>query len=332
MLEIEPWKGGARLAYSIIYEYGLGTIRDYSLPIHQEFMVPANVALVASQIGELLNLPGSPHHMVQSLLGAEDFETLFEEGWSVSSHGMTNDGLNVDLRREIVGSRARIQRILGLSPTALVLGRVDHDLVRLGAYARQNDYLCMFTCLDHINQSTDDLFCLGRIPLMEEGPAPWRRQFDPYDRLSLALEHRGWVVDSLVSACPEPSHFHTEISVNSLARRFEKVREAGDSNVWCAVPEEIVDYTLTRRATRVIPGTGGPEGNEYLLNVHAIDPAVKRRVLTFRVSGLRERNTGQPLIKNLTARTEIAPFHWQNDYAVFNLEVYDGLKLQLRDA
>ncbi len=332
MLEIEPWKGGARVAYSIIYEYGLRTILDWSLPIHQEFMIPANVALVADQIGELLNLPGSPHHMSQRLLGAADFETLFEEGWSVSSHGMTCDGLNADLRREIVGSRARIQRILGVSPTALVVGRADHELVRLGAYAKQNDYLCMFTCLDHINQSNDDLFCLGRIPLMEEGPPPCRRQFDPYERLSLALEHTGWVVDSLVSACPEPSHFHSEVAVNSLARRFEKVREVGDASVWCAVPEEIVDYVHTRRATRVIPGTGGPEGNEYLLDVGAMDPAVKRRALTFRVTGLRDRTSGQPVIKNLTARTEIAPFHWQSDYAFFNVEVYDGLKLQLRDA
>lgn len=332
MLEIETWKGGANLAYSIIYEYGLSTVLHYSLPVHQEFMIPANVAVVAGQVGEMLNLPSSPYHMSQRLLDVADLKKLIQEGWSVSSHGMTYDGLGGDLQLEVVRSRERIARMLGVWPTILVVGHTDHELVRIGAYARQHDYLCLFSYLDHPNRCDDDLFCLGRIPLMEEGPAPWRRQFDPYERLLLASEQRGWIVDSLVSASVEPAHFHSEISLNSLVRRFEKVREVGDANVWCALPEEIVDYILTRRATRIVPGKGGADGNEYLVTLGYVHPAVKRRTLTFRVSGLRGSKRAEPTIENLTARTEIAPFHWDNDYALFNVEVYDGLKLQLRDA
>ena len=53
------WKNGKRWVYSITYDEGCEALLEYALPVHRQFGVPGHVALVASQIGVLRNVPGS---------------------------------------------------------------------------------------------------------------------------------------------------------------------------------------------------------------------------------------------------------------------------------
>ena len=332
MLEAEQWKHGADMAYSVIYEHGLDSILRHCVAVHEEFMVPANVSVVAGQMGRMLNMPGTPYHMTRRRLEPAELRKLVAEGWTISSHGMTGADPRGALEKEVAASRGVLQDAVGADVTAFVVPRGAGGLVRLGALARQSGYLCMFSCLDHVNEPGDGLFCLGRVPLMQEGPGPWFRQFDPYDRLMLAKERHGWVVDSLVCASHEPLCLDTEITISSLVRRLEKVREVGGNHTWCAVPEEVADYILTRRATRITPGKGGPDGNEYMLSVSGLDASVRRRVLTFRVSGLRDETGREAPLRNLTQRVDIQPIMAEDDSVLFEVEAMDGLRLRLPDA
>ena len=95
-------------------------------------------------------------------------------------------------------------------------------------------------------------------------------------------------MDSTQYASPEPMCADMEIKLASLARRFEKVREIGGGDVWCATPEDVIQYTLARRAVKILPGEGGADGNVYLILVKGLDSRITKRTLTFRVTGLAD--------------------------------------------
>jgi len=332
MLEIERWKTGATFAYSVIYENAFEVLLRHAVPMHDEFLMPASVAVVAGQIGQIHNVPGSPYHLLHRHMDVRELMRLAAKGWSISSHSMTHGDVAGNLYQEVAGSRAAIEEALETDVTSLVLPESDAEIVNVGVFASRHGYLSMFTWHDHLNLPDDDLFSLGRTPLIEEGPRPRRRKFDPYDRLALAREMGGWVVDSTQYATPEPICPEREITPASLARRFEKVRDVGGGSVWCATPEEVADYILTRRATKIAPGAGGQDGNEYELVVAGLDPHVRRRSLTFRVSGLRDAPNRRETVLNLTERREIPPFRVTAEAIWFEVEVADGLRLRVPDA
>jgi len=268
--------------------------------------------------------------MLHRHLSVRELRGLMAKGWRLSSHSMTHGPVERNLYQELMGSRLGIEEAAGCEVFLFLLPESETHVVQIGAYARQYGYLAMFTARDAANEADDDLFYLGRVALIEEGAPPRRRHFDPYDRLLLARDRGGWVVDSTQYATPEPIRLDREITLTSLARRFEKVREVGDGKVWCATPEEVVEYVLTRRATRVVPGTGGSEGSEYMLSVSGLSPRVKGRTLTFCVTGLRAGAKRE--IYNLTTRQEIPAVRETDDALWFEVEVVDGLTLRVPDS
>ena len=332
MLDIARWKTGARFAYSFVYQNAFDVLLRHAVPLHDEFLMPASVAVLAGQIGQIHNVPGSPYHMLHRHLDAPELRALSAKGWTVCSHGMTHAGMRRSPYQELLGSRLAIEEAVGRDVTVLVLPEGEPEVVQIGAAAGQHGYLAVLTAHDSLNALEDDPLCLGRVALAEEGPPPRRRAFDPYDRLALADEQSGWVVDCTEYATPEPIRPDREITPAYLGRRFEKVREAGGGEVWCATPEEVLDYMLTQRATRIVPGEGSPQGNEYLLRVAGLSPRVRRRVLTLRVSGLREGGVGKRSVYSLTDRSEIPLLRQNDDTVWFDVDVIDGLRLRVPDA
>jgi hypothetical protein len=231
-----------------------------------------------------------------------------------------------------VGSRVALDEAAGVDVSLLVLPDEEPHIVEIGAYARQHGYLAMLTVHDNLNLAGDDLFSLGRVALAEEGLPPRRRHFDPHERLALAHEQGGWVIDGVQCASPEPLRPDMELTPKSLARRFEKVRDFGEAGVWCATVEDVADYVLTARATRVSPGQGGPEGNEYVLSVADLSRRVRRRALTFRVSGIRREEPGRRRLFSVTDRREIPVLRETADALWFEIEVMDGLRIHVPDA
>ena len=88
MLEVEQWKTGARFAYSIIYENGFDVLLRHAVPMHDEFLMPASVAVPGGLIGAMHNQPGSPYHMLHRHLDARELRALVAKGWCVSSRAM----------------------------------------------------------------------------------------------------------------------------------------------------------------------------------------------------------------------------------------------------
>ena len=333
MLDIERWRRGADFAYSLIYEGPFEVLLRQSMPVHDEFMIPASVAVFSGRMGQMFDRPGSPYHMIHRHLSPEELRDLADKGWGISSQGVdAHSSVAADAVGRMAVSRAMIEEAVGRRVALFVLASDRWDIVPAAAMGEQSGYLGMFSPLDHLNLPDDGLYCLGRHPLMEEGPRPWRRQFDPYERLMLARDQGVWVVDSLSHVSSEPIQPDRELTLSSLVRRFEKVREVGGGGVWCATPEDVVDYVLTRRATRIVPGKGDARGNEYVLSVRGLDPGVQRRRLTFRATGLKGPVDLGKVVRNLSDRVDIRPMQVEGDTLRFDVEVVDGLRLQLPDA
>lgn len=332
MLDIERWRRGADFAYSILYEGPFEILLRQSMPVHDEFMIPASVAVFSGRMGQMFDRPGSPYHMIHRHLSHEELRELVDRGWAVSSQGVDAHPPTADAVGRMAASRAVIEEVVGRRVSLFVLTSPKWEIVPAAAMGAQSGYLGMFSLLDHLNLPDDELYCLGRHPLMEEGPPPWRRQFDPFERLLFARDQGAWVVDSLSHVCSEPILRGRELTFASLVRRFKKLREVGEGRVWCATPEEVVDYILTRRATRITPGKGHVRGNEYVLSVRGLSPSVRNRRLTFRASGLKGPVDMSKVVRNLTDRVDIRPVAVEDDAVRFEVEVVDGLRLQLPDA
>jgi len=139
-------------------------------------------------------------------------------------------------------------------------------------------------------------------------------------------------MDSTQYASPDPMCADMEIKLGSLARRFEKVREIAGADVWCATPEDVIEYILTRRAVKIVPGEGGRDGNAYMILVENLDSRIRQRTLTFHVTGLRNDGKRRGAIQDLTGRREIPVTRSTADAIWFDLEVYDGLKVRVPEA
>jgi peptidoglycan/xylan/chitin deacetylase (PgdA/CDA1 family) len=116
-------------------------------PILDELGFPATVLVVTSFVesGEPLHWPGLEHS--EESLGWSELELLREAGWEVGSHTATHPLLSdlddVELERELVDSRATIQKRLGSCETlAYPYGRADE---RTAAAAARAGYLAAFT-------------------------------------------------------------------------------------------------------------------------------------------------------------------------------------------
>jgi peptidoglycan/xylan/chitin deacetylase (PgdA/CDA1 family) len=116
-------------------------------PILDELGFPATVFAVTSFVesGEPLRWPGL--EQPEESLGWSELERLREAGWEVGSHTATHPLLpdldDVELERELVDSRATIQKRLGSCETlAYPYGRADE---RTAAAAARAGYLAAFT-------------------------------------------------------------------------------------------------------------------------------------------------------------------------------------------
>jgi peptidoglycan/xylan/chitin deacetylase (PgdA/CDA1 family) len=116
-------------------------------PILDELGFPATVFVVTSFVesGEPLRWPGLEQS--EESLGWSELELLQEAGWDVGSHTATHPLLpdldDADLERELLDSRATIQKRLGSCETlSYPYGRADE---RTSAAAARAGYLAAFT-------------------------------------------------------------------------------------------------------------------------------------------------------------------------------------------
>jgi peptidoglycan/xylan/chitin deacetylase (PgdA/CDA1 family) len=244
------WKDGKKWVYSITYDEGCQDLLENALPVHRRYGVPGHVALLASQIGVLRDVPGSSYHGMMILSRAE-IEELGKEGWGVSNHGMTHAGINDENAEfEVVESRKVIEKALERPVPIFCVPNNNDSYPASKAVASKAGYTAIMTLYDQVNCFDTDLYRLGRVALHTEYPPPFYSVFDPYKRLHQAIDLGGWVID--YCHCPMPGkaiHPWKDCTTEELDKRFETVCRIGGDNVWLADPNEVVEYILETRVS-----------------------------------------------------------------------------------
>jgi peptidoglycan/xylan/chitin deacetylase (PgdA/CDA1 family) len=241
------WQDGKRWAYSITYDEGVQKLLERVAPLHRQYGIPGHVALVASQIGVLRDVPGSSFDGWMILSQAE-IDGLCAEGWGVSCHSMTHAATtpeNADT--EVVQARTTLEQALGRPVTLYCVPGNNDSYPAALAVAAAGGYRAIMTITDEVNAPDADLMRLGRVPIHTRYPGPFYSVFDPYKRLHQARDLGGWVIDYCHCPTPgQPVHEAKDCTLEELEQRFDTVRQVGGDEVWLAEPNEVVEFLMGR--------------------------------------------------------------------------------------
>lgn len=275
-----PYPDGKLFAYSVTYDEALEDLYRETIPLHQEFGIPGHVSVVVGQMGQPRNLPGSSFHGMRHM-DAGQLRELLSMGWTVGSHSWSHWVMAENPEQEVVRSREVLEEAIGVPVTAFIVPGDNNNHPAVYEVAKANGYLSVYTVTDGINTHDSDLYALNRSFFNEENFGPIWNQYDPWKWLHWAREQNGWIVEYTHRATREFLSRQKEISVESMRRRFERVRSFGDA-VWTAPPEHVADYLLCHRHTEVTAEEVGGTV-ELHLKVSGLPERVQRRELTVEV-------------------------------------------------
>lgn len=246
-----PLKDGKRWVYSITYDEGVQKLLEGVVPLHRQYGIPGHVALVASQVGVLRDVPGSSYDGWMILSKAE-IDGLCAEGWGVSCHGMTHQAITPETADyEVTQARTTLEQAVGRPVTMFCVPGNNDNWPATYDVAEAAGYKAIMTITDMVNTPETDLLELGRVPIHTRYPAPFYSVFDPYKRLHQAMDLGGWVIDYCHCPAPEePIHEAKDCTLEELEERFATVRRVGGDEVWLAEPNEVVEYILQARGVR----------------------------------------------------------------------------------
>lgn len=280
-LTICDWKYGKQWVYSVTYDEALSELHRFAIPYHEQFGIPGHVESVAGHIGKVRQLGQSSyngfHHM-----GAEELRDLVSRGWGVGNHSWSHELIGPDMvDRELRQAREVLEEAIG-APVLLYCApgnnsnMSDHVL----AASREYGYLSAMSITDALNRPGDELFWLNRTPLHDQYYEPFFSEYDQYRNIRHAEVEHGWIIDYCHCPLETPVHRNKDCSEAQLRRRFETVLSEGGDAVWCANPDEVIQYHLTRRHTRIDTVRESAGEQRYRLTFDALPDAVTCRVLT----------------------------------------------------
>jgi hypothetical protein len=280
-LTATPWKYGKQWVYSITYDEALSELHRFAVPYHEELGIPGHVEAVAGHLGKVRALGNSSyngfHHM-----GPEELRDLAARGWGVGNHSWSHEVIRPEtVDREIGEAKEVLEEAIG-RPVPLYCSPGDNTNMAphvLDA-CRRYGYLGAMSLTDALNRPGEELFWLNRTPLHEQMYGPFFSAYDPYRNMRYAQEERGWLIDYCHCPLEQPVHPNKDCSAAQLRRRFETVLSEGGDAVWCADPDEVIEYHLTRRHTtmEVVRETLGER--TYRLRLNGLPPQVGCRALT----------------------------------------------------
>jgi peptidoglycan/xylan/chitin deacetylase (PgdA/CDA1 family) len=275
------WKYGKQWVYSITYDEALCELHRFAVPYHEEFGIPGHVEAVAGHIGRIRQLGQSSyngfHHM-----GVGELRDLVARGWGVGNHSWSHEIIEPAMvDRELRQAKEVLEEATG-TPVLLYcspgdnINMADHVLTA----CREYGYLGAMSITDAVNRPSEELFWLNRTPLHEQFYGPFFSAYDPYRNLRQAQETHGWIIDYCHCPLEAPIHPNKDCSEAQLRRRFEAVLSEGGDAVWCANPDEVIQYHLTRHHTRIETIRDTADEQCYRLTFEALPDAVSCRVLT----------------------------------------------------
>jgi len=120
-------------------------------------------------------------------------------------------------------------------------------------------------------------------------PYDWKKELYT-ENLSFEFLKGKWLLDTTHLVQHAPPQPFKNVSSKDLYRRFSTIKKISKGDVWAATPDDIIDYIITRRNTK-IQSSGFTEGGGYEFEIsHSPTPGVVNRALTFKLPGLTFEN------------------------------------------
>lgn len=329
-LTISPWKYGKQWVYSITYDEALRELHRFAVPCHEEFGIPGHVEAVAGHIGRVRQLGQSSYNGFMHM-GPEELRDLVARGWGVGNHSWSHELIRPDMvDRELREAKQVLEAAIGQPVPLYCAPGNNHNMApHILEAARAYGYLGAMSITDALNRPQEELFWLNRTPLHEQYYEPFFSEYDPYRNLRHAQEQNGWIIDYCHCPLEQAVHPNKDCSAAQLRRRFEAVLSEGGDRVWCADPDEVVYYHVTRRHTRVEPLQEGAGERSYRLRCEGIPRQVPHRELTLEAElpaawcrYPRAWLDGRPLAVELVRPCRVR----------FTCAVHDGMEISFRPA
>lgn len=327
-LEIAKWKYGKQWVYSITYDEALEELHQFAIPHHEDLGIPGHVEAVAGHLGVVRQLGQSSyngfHHM-----GPDGLRDLIARGWGVGNHTWSHEVVKPDMvEREIGEAKAVLEEACGVPiPLYCAAGSnvnmADHVLEACRKYG----YLGAMSITDALNRPGEELFWLNRTALHVAMYAPFYNEYDPYRNIRHAQAENGWIIDYCHCPLEEAVHPHKDCTQAQLRRRLETILSEGGNAVWCANPDEVIYYHVTRRHTRIETLEESEQAYRYRLTFDGLPELVVCRALTFEAEvPARWCQLPQVWIQGVPQAAELlSPRHLR-----FTMEAADGLEIAFR--
>jgi len=297
-VEIAPWKYDAPFVYSITYDEATIDAISNSYPIHQEYDIPGHVCAVSGYLGTQRIERGTSMREVFHM-SPEQLRFLADRGWTVSSHSHSHcptgqEGIDLDL--EVRVSKIELEKALG-TPVRLLAFWNDlaiEDQIR--PIAQQAGYLGILGIAHPFNGPDFDVWHIARgtvgrdmeMWVAEPIASMYHHTREAFPGNLTRENTRGkWLVDithlvvnRLPKACGE-GLWNRCSTPAMLDARLSEVRALWGEDVWAAVPEDVVEYTLLRRAAT--PMASQPDEGRIVCTVrlNALPAGLQSRELSF---------------------------------------------------
>jgi peptidoglycan/xylan/chitin deacetylase (PgdA/CDA1 family) len=155
-------------AFVLTFDDGFRDVREHALPVLERLHWPSTVFLVSDLVGteDVWTRASNPDGRTYPLLNAEEILDMQRRGVCFHSHSRTHASLpeldDRELERELVDSRATLQRLLGhpVDYFAYPYGHLDDRVVTA---ARRAGYRAAFSTQPGFNRRDVDRFRIRRI-------------------------------------------------------------------------------------------------------------------------------------------------------------------------
>lgn len=283
-LKICRFLDNADFAYSVAYDEGHLEVLANAYPLHEEYGIPGHVPVIVGQLGKrrncYLSTSNGYFHM-----GVEHLKFLIGRGWSVGNHSYSHfvypEQPGLDLEREIVYSKYLLEQEIEAPVTLYTVANLhDYHAVSL-PYVIKAKYLgCKYPVTGDLNGDDVDLMKIHGVRLATDpetqgfaGPKEFHTEsFDPN------AVKGSWLYETTHLVQHVPDHPRKNISCADLKARLSTIRKAGGSRFWPAVPEDVIDYILLKRATHI----EALDKNRYQLDID-YPPGIRAKKLSFKI-------------------------------------------------
>lgn len=298
-VQIAPWKYDASFVYSMTYDEATIDAIVNSYPIHQEHGIPGHVCAVSGYLGTQRLERGTSMREVFHM-SAEQLRFLLDRGWTVSSHSHSHPPTNleaVDLDLEVRLSKWELEQATGRPVMIFTIWNNLALADQIVPAAQNAGYLGVLSIAHPFNPPDYDVWAIGRGTigrdlegwLTEPTASAYRHTRAAFPgRLTREATRGTWLVDltHIVAdrhprACP-PSLWNRCSTPAIVDARLREVRALWGDDLWATVPEDVLQYTLLRRAARLEVSTPAPDQAECLVRLGPLPAAMESRALTFR--------------------------------------------------